>query len=207
MKGGRQMSTRMTEKFNRRNELILITAEELITTNGYHSATMLDIAKSLDIAKGTLYLHYKSKEALVFAIVKPKLIKFFEVTTNIVASGKTPQEKIRNMIEGGFKNKFFHFVLLSFPDMAAVFKEDRHNELMSIQQEILDCFAHVITIGKKESAFHTKLPSDYLALQLMQLFDPLIYNALVINGDMNHEDFIENSSIYFLNALNYKGGT
>ncbi|SHE10111.1 Fatty acid metabolism regulator protein [Chlamydia abortus] len=199
------MSSRMKEKFNQRNELILQKAEKLIKEKGYHNTKMIDIAEALDIAKGTLYLHFKSKESLVFSIVKSKIVQFFKSVETISRSDKTAKYKVINIIREGYKSDFFEFVLASFPDMGAVFSEDQNKELSSIQQKIIECFKYVIEEGMDSKYFDNKAPSDFLALQLMQLFDPLVYDSLVYKGDMSHEDFVQFSTVYFLKAINCEG--
>jgi len=195
----------MKEKFNQRNELILQKAEKLIKDKGYQNTKMIDIAGALDIAKGTLYLHFKSKESLVFSIVKPKIVQFLKSVEAISRSDKTAKYKVINIIREGYKSDFFEFVLASFPDMGAVFSEDQNKELSSIQQKIIECFKQVIEEGKESKYFDNKAPSNFLALQLMQLFDPLMYNSLVYKGDMNHKDFVQISTVYFLKAIKCEG--
>ncbi|WP_152656572.1 TetR/AcrR family transcriptional regulator [Oceanobacillus sp. CFH 90083] len=199
------MSNRMKEKFNQRNELILQNAEKLIKAKGYQNIKMIDIAEVLDIAKGTLYLHYKSKENLVFSIVKPKILQFLKSVETISYSDRTAKDKIIHFIEEGYKSDFFEFVLASFPDMGAVFSEDHNKELSSIQHKIIECFRQVIEEGIESPCFDTPLPSSFLSLQLMQLFDPLIYNSLVYEGNMSHEEFVHYSTSYFLNAIKQEG--
>ncbi|SHN29901.1 TetR/AcrR family transcriptional regulator [Gracilibacillus kekensis] len=199
------MSIRMKEKFNQRNELILQKAEKLIKANGYQNIKMIDIAEALDIAKGTLYLHFKSKERLVFSIVKPKIAQFLKFVEDISSCDNTAKYKVINIIQKGYKSDFFDFVLASFPDMGAVFSEDHNKELSSIQKKIIERFEHVIKEGMESKQFDSKAPSNFLALQLMQLFDPLVYNSQVTKGDMSHEDFVQISTGYFLNAIKCEG--
>lgn len=199
------MSSRMKEKFNQRNELILQKAEKLIKAKSYQNIKMIDIAEALDIAKGTLYLHFKSKESLVFSIVKPKIVQFLKSVEAISCCDKTAKYKVINIIREGYKSDFFEFVLASFPDMGAVFSEDHNKELCSIQQKIIECFKHVIEEGMESKHFDSKTPINFLALQLMQLFDPLVYNSLVNKGDISHEDFVEFSTVYFLKAIKCEG--
>lgn len=70
------MSQRMDKIFHDRNTTILNNAEKLFRLKGFDNVTMNDIAKESNIAKGTLYLHFKSKEELLFNILIPKLEEF-----------------------------------------------------------------------------------------------------------------------------------
>jgi len=55
------------EKLQRRNDII-DAAETVFFSRGFESATMDEIAETAELSKGTLYLYFKSKEDLQFAI-------------------------------------------------------------------------------------------------------------------------------------------
>ena len=55
------------EKEQRRNDIIT-SAERIFFSKGFENATMDDVAASAELSKGTLYLYFKSKEDLQFAI-------------------------------------------------------------------------------------------------------------------------------------------
>lgn len=56
------------EKDQRRN-YILNAAEKLFFSKGYDNVSMNDIANAVELSKATLYLYFKDKESLFFAIV------------------------------------------------------------------------------------------------------------------------------------------
>jgi len=55
------------EKLQRRNDII-DAAEKVFFSRGFESATMDEIAEMAELSKGTLYLYFRSKEDLQFAI-------------------------------------------------------------------------------------------------------------------------------------------
>ncbi|WP_313342259.1 TetR/AcrR family transcriptional regulator [Sedimentibacter sp.] len=60
---------RITKEYGERKNEILDAAEKLFLTKGYEKCTVNDILKEVDIAKGTLYHYFKSKEDILDAIV------------------------------------------------------------------------------------------------------------------------------------------
>lgn len=60
---------RITKEYGERKNEILDAAEKLFLTKGYEKCTVNDILKVVDIAKGTLYHYFKSKEDILDAIV------------------------------------------------------------------------------------------------------------------------------------------
>jgi TetR/AcrR family transcriptional regulator len=61
-------SRKEREKEQRRSD-ILQAAEELFFARGFDSVSMDDIAKKVELNKATLYLYFKDKESLFFAVV------------------------------------------------------------------------------------------------------------------------------------------
>ena len=59
-------SRRSRKKQNTRNRLIA-AADELFDRQGYDETTTLDIAEAADVAQRTLFRHFPSKEALLYA--------------------------------------------------------------------------------------------------------------------------------------------
>jgi AcrR family transcriptional regulator len=58
------------EKSAARREAILAAALEEFSARGFAAARLEDVAKRADVAKGTIYLHFRDKEALFQAIVR-----------------------------------------------------------------------------------------------------------------------------------------
>src|SRR5581483_8243141 len=52
-----------------REQLILRAARELLMERGYHDMSIDEIAERVGISKGTVYLHFASKEDLVLALL------------------------------------------------------------------------------------------------------------------------------------------
>ena len=49
------------------SDLILDAADRLLARYGYRKMTIDDVAKEVGIGKGTIYLHFKSKEEIALA--------------------------------------------------------------------------------------------------------------------------------------------
>ena len=48
---------------------ILDAAEQVFARQGFHTTTMEEVADECGWSKGTLYLHFKSKEDLFFSVI------------------------------------------------------------------------------------------------------------------------------------------
>ncbi|WP_321416458.1 TetR/AcrR family transcriptional regulator [uncultured Methanomethylovorans sp.] len=85
------------EKEQRRNTII-DAAEKLFFSRGFDNVSMEDIAKEVELGKGTLYLYFKSKDSLFFAIIFRRWMDLGESITEKVSHGKTGLEKVQIMI-------------------------------------------------------------------------------------------------------------
>ena len=79
-------------------EEIIAAAAKVFRTKGYHAATVQDIADAVGILKGSLYHHVKSKEDLLYLIVKEPIARIYERVTEIAASELPAGEKLRRAI-------------------------------------------------------------------------------------------------------------
>ena len=88
-----------------REELILKAAEDMLAEKGYHETSMDEIAVRVGIAKGTVYLHFPSKEDLVMAIFERGMLKLLEGVEASIASETTTRAKMEAALRfmyGGF---------------------------------------------------------------------------------------------------------
>jgi AcrR family transcriptional regulator len=79
-------------------EEIIAAAAKVFQTKGYHAATVQDIADAVGILKGSLYHHFKSKEDLLYLIVKEPIARLYERMTDIAGSDLSAGEKLRRAI-------------------------------------------------------------------------------------------------------------
>ena len=66
---------RRETKREKKREKILDAAAELFSHKSYHEVMMEDVAKLTDVAKGTVYNYFTSKEELYFSIMKIRMEK------------------------------------------------------------------------------------------------------------------------------------
>ena len=90
------MSSRK-ELFEIRESKILQTAEQLILESGEGDLTLDSLAQHLDLAKGTLYKHFASKDELLLRILihdERKLFTQVRMMTALMMSKKTCRERL-----------------------------------------------------------------------------------------------------------------
>jgi AcrR family transcriptional regulator len=78
-----------------RDHAIVKAALQEFTRNGFAAARMDDIARRAGVAKGTIYLRFKDKEALFEAIIRQEISPL----VNAAATAPEPAESVRAFLE------------------------------------------------------------------------------------------------------------
>jgi AcrR family transcriptional regulator len=90
------------EKKQRRNEIIN-AAEKLFYAKGFDKVTMDEIADAVELSKGSLYLVFRNKDALFFAIVarvhQEYLRQFMELLDETARGGDQIRCMIRHLVD------------------------------------------------------------------------------------------------------------
>jgi AcrR family transcriptional regulator len=73
-------------------------ASTVFSARGYHGASMQDVARAAGMQKGSLYHHVGKKEDLLFAIHTQMIDELTALTVPVVASSRSPAEKIREIV-------------------------------------------------------------------------------------------------------------
>ncbi|MDD5669165.1 MAG: TetR/AcrR family transcriptional regulator [Candidatus Omnitrophica bacterium] len=78
---------------------ILKAAEHLFALKGYHNATIRDIAKEAQYATGTVYLHFKDKDALYFGLFEEKLKSLLSIVEGKAGQSEDSIGKLRIFVQ------------------------------------------------------------------------------------------------------------
>ena len=76
-------------------DAILQAATEVFARPGIKKASIDDIARRARIGKGTVYLHFDSKEALFATVIRDVWARVFQGLTSAVRQARTPEGKLR----------------------------------------------------------------------------------------------------------------
>lgn len=100
-----------------REQKILNAAVTLFLHYGYDKTTVSDIAREAGISKGAIYLHFKSKDALLEALITRETMAYAEKWLHLIEA-----DPRGGTIGGMYKNSLY--ALSSSDFMAAMFRQD-----------------------------------------------------------------------------------
>ena len=85
----------------RKRERILAAATDHFTAFGYRKTSIEDVARAAGVAKGTVYLYYRSKPELLFHAVAREKRRYLEQLEPLWRRELAPRERLREMIRQG----------------------------------------------------------------------------------------------------------
>ncbi len=86
----------MTKQSTR--EQIVVTADDLFYRKGFEATSFADIAKDVGISRGNFYHHFKSKDAILDAVIDLRLSKTEAMLEGWESEDNSPAERIRAFV-------------------------------------------------------------------------------------------------------------
>jgi AcrR family transcriptional regulator len=80
------------------NDLILDAADRLLARYGYTKMTIDDLAREVGIGKGTVYLHFKSKEDVALSRIDRVIERLKIELKRLAKSDEEPVSRLRSML-------------------------------------------------------------------------------------------------------------
>ena len=77
---------------------ILEAARKVFAKKGFNGATVDDVATAAGVAKGTVYLYYRSKREIYFAALKFGIEQMYSALVDELRSRSTTEQKLRALI-------------------------------------------------------------------------------------------------------------
>jgi TetR/AcrR family transcriptional regulator len=159
------------EREARRNA-ILDATEQVVKGKGFATATMDDIAKAAELAKGTVYLYYKSKEELMVGLMIRGNDILYDVFTEEISQASSNFEKL--LITGDAYWKFanehaFYFSLHLSDHMPSNFGQVNADMIVLLQQkstEIWQLLVDLVEGAKAEGMVRAEVDSFSVAMLL-----------------------------------------
>ncbi len=159
-----------------RERLILRAAADLFIERGYHDTSMDDIAARVGIAKGTVYLHFASKEDLALALIEQGARTFAQRLDAILASDGTPRAKLEMIFERAYGamadelSQAFNGIFHS-PEVMARLHEKRET-LASLWEGPTARLTELLEEGKAAGEFDPEMPTPIMLSLLLGLLAP-----------------------------------
>ena len=165
-----------------RKEEILIVALHLFARDGYEAVSVSQIAGELDMTKGALYRHYKSKRDIFDSIVE----RMEQQDSEQARENEVPEESIEKTPEEYQNISFDDFVEYS-KSMFEYWTED----------DFASSFRKMLTIEQFRSEEMQNLYQQYLVSGPAEYVKDLFKNMEIKNPEENAVKFYANMFFYY----------
>jgi TetR/AcrR family transcriptional regulator, repressor for uid operon len=174
------MCPRVTDQYKTEvKEKIVQAAITTFSKYGYDKTRMDDIAKSANLGKGTLYLYFKSKEELFYAIsensikeLKEQLSKLFSKKEDLVHDAEKFYDQYRNMIHDSEK---VSFEIIAESSRNPKLRKALYEQRMKVYDIVIDYLRRQIEKG----FFRKDMDVNAIASGLVALYDGLTISKLL----------------------------
>src|SRR3982074_342744 len=135
-------------------ERILEVTEDVLRRFGLAKATVVDVARALDVSHGSVYRHFPSKASLREAVAKRWLDRVSAPLAEIAeASGPAPA-RLERWLRALFAAK--HKKVSDDPEMFATYlalAQEARDVVKAHKDRLSDQIAHILSDGMKQGAF------------------------------------------------------
>jgi AcrR family transcriptional regulator len=160
-------------------EKIVDAAIVTFSKHGYDRTKMDDIAETANLSKGTIYLYFKSKEELFFAIsennikaLKEQLSVLFTKSEDLILDSQKFYVNFRKASEQSDK--------VFLETIAESSRNQRLQEMLYHQRmKVLDIVTEYLKLQIKKGFFRSDIDIDAVAVGLVSLYDGLSISKII----------------------------
>jgi len=179
-----------------RKREILVVARELFVKKGYEQTSVNDILKIVDIAKGTFYYYFSSKEEVLEAII-----------LDIVEEGARRAEKIIKDKSIPLVNRIMMAIMAQAPEFegADEIKEELHKventkleqlSLRAMLKRMTPVLQEPVSEGIDRDIFHMEYPTE--CIESILLLGHMMFDCDIFEWEM--EEYPKKIQAFLCNA-------
>jgi AcrR family transcriptional regulator len=141
-------------------DAILDATDRLLGRSGYKKMTIDDLAKEVGIGKGSVYLHFESKEEIALSHIDRIIERLKRRLRDIAAEKGSCEKRLRAMLVERVLYRFdsVQHYTQSLNEMLAHLRPKLLDRRTRYFQEEARIFADLIAEGVQAGEFHTKKP-------------------------------------------------
>ena len=173
-----------------REALILQVAEEVLTEKGYYETSIDEIASRVGIAKGTVYLHFPSKEDLTVAIMMRDVRQLIAEIDEIASTTGSAQSKLERILQNMYGSFIKRMQLVSgmFHSVAPLQLKEHGKKVMGLWEQAAASVQTILEQGKAAGEFTTDIPTSVMVSAFFSLLSPGSYSRLMLGEKIGEDE-------------------
>lgn len=185
-----------------KRDAILRAATVVFARNGYFNSKVSDIARAANIADGTVYLYFKSKEEILHSIFERTMTEGIEQTRARLHDCKNAKEKLRMLARLHLRR------LGADRELAIVFQVELRGSTKFMSAfsaagfaEYLNLIRQIIEEGQRENSFRPNLNATVCAKIFFGALDEMVTNWILSERGNELEPLADVVLDVFLNGV------
>jgi TetR/AcrR family fatty acid metabolism transcriptional regulator len=185
-----------------KRESILRAATCVFARNGYFNSKVADIAREADVADGTVYLYFKSKEEILHSIFDQNMAEAIDAGRVLIEKLHDPGEKLRRIA-------LLHLERLGADrELAVVFQVELRGSTKFMREfsaagfaEYLGLLRQTFEEGQRSGLFRKDLNAKLVSKILFGALDEMATNWIISKRNYKLEPMAEVVMDVFLNGV------
>jgi len=162
------------------DQRLVAAAEAQFRRFGYKRTTIDDITADAGTGKGSLYLHFESKQAVYMAVVEASLERFVESASRLLDGPEPVPSRLRSLVELTIQHygedELLHASLFG---RAGLVDGDVARMAADVQRtRIRDLLRQLLATGQRENSVRTDIDVDAAAAVLFEIGWAVVRSAL-----------------------------
>ena len=185
-----------------KRESILRAATRVFARNGYFNSKVADIAREAEVADGTVYLYFKSKEEILHSIFDQNMAEAIAAGRVLIEKLDDPSEKLRRIA-------MLHLERLGADrDLAVVFQVELRGSTKFMREFSAAGFAEYLGLlrktfeeGQRSGVFRRDLNAKLVSKILFGALDEMATNWIISKRNYKLEPMAAVVMDVFLNGV------
>lgn len=177
-----------------RARLILGAAQDVFADKGYRDASIDEIAARAGIAKGTVYLHFASKEDLLVALVEQEIVEFLARIDHAMSETATIRVRLERILLDVYTRmrERRNRVLLESNNSIGLTKSviGKRKELQAHIAQAMERIAALLEEGKRAGELDATVPTPIMVATFVTLISPSGYEQLLTSGQVSPAELV-----------------
>lgn len=158
-------------------EAILDATDRILSTRGYRKMTIDDLAQEVGIGKGSVYLHFASKEEIALSHIDRIVERLKEKLHGIAAEAdSSPEDRVRRMLTARVLHRFdsVQHYTVSISDLLAAIRPRLLERRQRYFAEEAQIFAGIVVEGQIAGIFQGSGDAQEIAETLLTATNSLL---------------------------------
>jgi TetR/AcrR family fatty acid metabolism transcriptional regulator len=173
-----------TGAINSKYHLILDAAIKVFAEQGFHQATISQVAREAGVADGTIYLYFKNKADILSNFFSYRSRQVFDRFRQVVDQADSAEEKLRNLIRlhlSEFQRDRNMAVVFQREALLARYVKDEY--IIEVTRMYMDILTEIIRLGQAEGTIRKQLPLGLAKRFILGAVNEVINTWVVTGGE------------------------